>query len=338
MILDQWRWIMGGEVLRVGVLGTADIAVRSVIPALKRSKRVRVSALASRDMHRAKERAKELEVEHSYGSYEELLDSNSVDAVYVPLPNSLHTEWTLKALTKGKHVMCEKPLAMTSEEVIRMIRLSREKSLVLMEAFMYRFHPRNEAVFRMIREGEIGAVRAVETAFSYVLDDENSYLMSRELGGGALYDVGCYCVNVSRTVTGMEPVEVFGTMNTSKTMVDMTFTGIIRFQNGVLSSFHVSMNEEPRFYYRVTGEKGLIEVPRGFLSFGRQTHIILQKNEKQETFEFKRSNEYRLEFEHFADVVFEKAHLMYDAVDALKNTYVIEALMKSAREGKAVKV
>jgi predicted dehydrogenase len=139
-------------------------------------------------------------------------------------------------------------------------------------------------------------------------------------------------------VTRMEPVEVFGTMNMSKSMVDMTFAGLIRFQNGVLSSFHVSMNEEPRFHYRVTGEKGLIEVPWGFLSFGRPTHIILQKSEKPETIEFKRTNEYRLEFEHFADVVFEKAHLMYDAEDALKNTYVIEALMKSAKEGKPVKM
>jgi len=329
---------MGGNVLRVGVLGASDIAVNTVIPALRKSKKVRVSALASRDVHRAKQKAGELEIEHSFGSYEELLDSNSVDTVYVSVPNSVHAEWTLKALTKGKHVMCEKPLAMTSEEVIRMIRLSRGKSLVLMEAFMYRFHPRNEAVFRMIHEGKIGAVRAVESAFSYVLDNENSYLMSRELGGGALYDVGCYCVNVSRTVTGMEPVEVFGTMNMSKTMVDMTYAGVIRFQNGVLSSFHVSMNEEPRFYYRVIGEKGLIDVPWAFVSFGKQTHIVLQRNEKQEMIEFKRTNEYRLEFEHFADVVFEKAHLRYDTEDALKNTYVIEALMKSAQEGKPVKM
>ncbi len=338
MMWEHWRWDMGGNVLRVGVLGASDIAVNTVIPALRKSKKVRVSALASRDVHRAKQKAGELEIEHSFGSYEELLDSNSVDTVYVSVPNSVHAEWTLKALTKGKHVMCEKPLAMTSEEVIRMIRLSRGKSLVLMEAFMYRFHPRNEAVFRMIHEGKIGAVRAVESAFSYVLDNENSYLMSRELGGGALYDVGCYCVNVSRTVTGMEPVEVFGTMNMSKTMVDMTYAGVIRFQNGVLSSFHVSMNEEPRFYYRVIGEKGLIDVPWAFVSFGKQTHIVLQRNEKQEMIEFKRTNEYRLEFEHFADVVFEKAHLRYDTEDALKNTYVIEALMKSAQEGKPVKM
>lgn len=338
MMWEHWRWDMSGNVLRVGVLGTSDIAVNTVIPALKKSKKVRVSALASRDIHRAKREAGELEIEHCFGSYDELLDSNNVDTVYVSLPNSLHTEWTLKALKKGKHVMCEKPLAITSEEVIRMIRLSREKSLVLMEAFMYRFHPRNEAVFRMIREGKIGAVRAVESAFSYVLDNKNSYLMSRELGGGVLYDVGCYCVNVSRTATGMEPVEVFGTMNMSKSMVDTTYAGVIRFQNGVLSSFHVSMSEEPRFYYRVIGEEGLIDVPWAFVSFGKQTHIVLQRNEKQERIEFKRANEYRLEFEHFADVVFEKAHLKYDTEDALKNTYVIEALMKSAQEGKSVKM
>jgi xylose dehydrogenase (NAD/NADP) len=329
---------MSFRVLRIGVMGTADIAVRAVIPALKKSKKVEVRGIASRQLEKARGCAKKFGIPLFYGSYKELLESTDIDAVYIPLPNKLHFEWTKQALLKGKHVICEKPLALTSQEVVQMIRISHEKKRLLMEAFMYRFHPRHEEVFKLIREGIIGEVRAIESAFSYVLDNPDSYLMRRELGGGALYDVGCYCINVSRMVTGAEPVEVYGTINPSKTNVDLTFSGIIRFPRGVISQFHVSMDEEPRYYYRVIGDKGLIEVPWAFVSFGKTTHIILQKNEKQDTITFKGVDEYRLEFEHFTDAVLEEEPLRYNMEDSLRNTYVIEALLKSAQKGKPVKL
>jgi predicted dehydrogenase len=329
---------MGSDILKIGVLGAADIAVNRVIPSLRRSKKVRVHAIASRTKKKSREWAKKLEIDHSFGSYEELLDNSRVDAVYVPLPNSLHCEWTLKALQKGKHVLCEKPLATTSDEVIQMIKLAREKKLVLMEGFMYRFHPRNLSVMEMVRGGEIGRIRAVESAFSYVLDNPESYLMNRELGGGALYDVGCYCVNVSRMVAGGEATQVYGIMNSTKTNVDDTFAGVIKFINGVISSFHVSMIEEPRFYYRVIGEEGLIEVPWAFVSFGKTAHIILQKKEKQKKVEFKGVDEYRLEFEHFAEAVLQNKPLQFDIEDSLKNAYVLEGLIKSAQKGMPLKV
>jgi len=329
---------MESRTLKVGVLGTADIAVRAVIPALKKSKKVEVFAVASREKTKAKECAQKFGVPLFFGSYEELLDCAEIEAVYVPLPNSLHFEWTKKAILKGKHVMCEKPLALTSEEVIQMIRLSREKKCFLMEAFMYRFHPRNEKVFRQVREGVIGEVRSIDSSFSYVLDNPQSYLMSRELGGGALYDVGCYCVNVARMLSNAEPVEVYGTMNVTKTHVDMSFAGIVRFPRGIISQFHVSMDEEPRFSYRVVGTKGLVEVPWAFVSFGKPSHIIIQRSEKQERVEFKGVDEYRLEFEHFADAVVGGASLRYDIEDSLKNTYVLEALIRSAQKGESLKL
>jgi predicted dehydrogenase len=334
----QGRSEMKEKVLRLGILGTADIAKSAVIPALEKSKKILVKAIASRDRENARQVAKEFSVHTYYGSYREMLDSSEIDAVYVPLPNSLHLEWTKKALLAGKHVMCEKPLALTGEEVIQMIRLSREKKLLLMEAFMYRFHPRHEEVFRLVREGMIGEVRSIESAFSYVLDNPSSYLMSRELGGGALYDVGCYSVNVSRMLVGREPVEVYGTMNISNTKVDLSFAGILRFPGGVISSLNVSMNEEPRFYYRVIGDKGLIEVPWAFVGFGKSTHIIVQNNEKQKRVEFKAADEYRREFEHFADAILFQKQLRYDIEDSLKNTFVLEALLKSAQTGKPVRM
>jgi len=325
------------EILRLGVMGTADIAVSRVIPCLKKSTKVRVHALASRNSEVAKKWAEDLGIDKSYGSYEELLGDREIDAVYIPLPNSLHREWSVKALQAGKHVLCEKPLALTGEEVRQMIKTARDQKLVLMEGFMYRFHPRNRAVIELIEKEEIGKVRAVESYFSYVLDDDSSYLMNRELGGGALYDVGCYCVNVSRLITGLEPGEVYGTANFTSTNVDMSFSGILRFPGGIISSFHVSMDEEPRFSYRVVGDKGLIEVPGAFVSFGRETHIILQKNEKQEKIAFRGNDEYRLEFECFADTVLREGQLLYSIEDSLKNVYVLEALLESARAGKPVK-
>jgi xylose dehydrogenase (NAD/NADP) len=324
---------MTAKTLQIGVLGTADIAVSRVIPNLKASEKVRVRAIASRDGNRAREWAEKLGIERHFNSYEGLLSDESAEAVYIPLVNSLHAEWTIRALQSGKHVLCEKPLALTAGEVREMIRKARDKRLVLMEAFMYRYHPRNLAVFDMVRHGEIGRLRAVESAFSYVLEDSSSYLLKRDLGGGALYDVGCYPVNVSRMLTGTEPVEVYGTLNHAPSKVDMTFVGVMRFPGGVLSSFHVAMDEEPRFWYRAIGDRGLIEVPWAFVSFGRQTHIAIQRGEKGETRSFEGVDEYRLEFEHFADMITGAAEPLYPIEDSLKNMEVIDALRRSAASG-----
>jgi len=329
---------MGGDLLRLGVMGTADIAVNRVIKSLRKSKKVKVNAISSREISGAEKWAVKLGIEKYFGSYEEMLKSGDIDAVYIPLPNTMHCEWTIRALNAGKHVMCEKPLALTSEEVRRMIKSARENDLVLMEGFMYRFHPRNRDVLEMCCKGSIGEIKAVESSFSYVLDDPSSYLMSRELGGGALYDIGCYCVNVSRLMTGSEPVEVYGMFNLTATNVDMTFSGHLRFPKGKITSFHVSMDEEPRFYYRVIGDKGMIEVPGAFVSFGKQTNIVIQKNEKRETRQYQGVDEYRLEFEHFAEAALEKKPLLYDIEDSLKNVYVLEALLESAHKGKPERV
>lgn len=329
---------MEGKPLMLGVMGAADIAVSRVIPNLRKSERVIVRAIASREEGRAKKWAKELGIEQYFGSYEEMLGKGDVEAVYIPLVNSLHTEWTIKSLSMGKHVLCEKPLALNSADARRMIQAAQEKNLVLMEGFMYRYHPRNLSVFEMVAREEIGTLKAIESAFSYVLDDDSSYLMNSDLGGGALYDVGCYPVNVSRMLTGTEPDEVYATANFTGTGVDMTSQGIMRFPGGVISSFHAAMDEEPRFWYRVIGDRGLIEVPWAFVSFGKKTEILLQKDEKQEKRSFEGTDEYRLEFEHFADVIEGKAEPLYPIVDSVRNLSAIEALLKSAHRGKPVKV
>lgn len=324
--------------LKVGVMGTADIAVSRVIPNLGKSKRVRVQAISSRDEAKAKKWAEELGIAQHFGSYEQMLHKGDVEAVYIPLVNSLHTEWTVRSLSMGKHVLCEKPLALTSRDANRMLQAARDNKLVLMEGFMYRYHPRNLAVFEMVSRGEIGALKAIQSSFSYVLDDDSSYLMNKALGGGSLYDIGCYTVNVSRMLTRKEPIEVFGTSNMASTGVDMTFQGILRFSGGVVSSVHASMDEEAQFWYRVIGDRGIIEVPWAYVSFGKETEIIVQKDEKQEKKSFKGCDEYVLEFDHFADMIEGSAEPMYPLEDSVRNLEVIEALLKSAQRGKPVKL
>jgi predicted dehydrogenase len=326
------------RLLKIGVMGAADIAVSRVIPNLRKSERVIVQAIASREAERAKKWAKELGIEQYFGSYEEMLGKGDVEAVYIPLVNSLHTEWTIKSLTVGKHVLCEKPLALNSADARRMLQAAREDNLVLMEGFMYRYHPRNLSVFDMVARGEIGTLKTIESAFSYVLDDDSSYLLNSDLGGGALYDVGCYSVNVSRMLTGTEPDEVYATANFTGTGVDMTSQAIMRFPGGVISSFHAAMDEEPRFWYRVIGDRGLIEVPWAFVSSGKKTEILLQKDEKQEIKSFEGTDEYRLEFEHFANMIGGTAEPLYSIEDSVRNLSAIEALLKSAHRGKPVKV
>jgi predicted dehydrogenase len=329
---------MGSKPLKIGVMGTADIAVSRIIPNLQKSDRVQVKAIASRDEKKAGKWAKKLGLSRYFGSYDEMLDSDEIDAVYIPLVNSLHCQWTIQSLQKRKHVICEKPLGISEDEARMMIRTAREKNLVLMEAFMYRYHPRNIAVFDMVRNGEIGRLKAIESAFSYVLDDETSYLLNRDLGGGALLDVGCYCVNVSRQITGSEPLEVFGTANMTSTNVDMTFSGHLRFPNGIVSYFHVAMDEETRFGYTVIGDGGLIEVPGAFVSFGKESHILMQKNEVRKRRKFRAVDEYLLEFEHFADLIYAGSEPLYAIEDSMKNMHVIQALLESASGGKSVRV
>ena len=198
--------------LRWGILSAADIARHKVIPGMRRSERSEVVAIASRDAARARAVADELQIPGAHGSYEALLADPTVDAVYIPLPNHLHAEWTIKAVEAGKHVLCEKPLAMTSADAQRMVDASRAAGVQLMEGFMYRLHPSWVAVRELVASGRIGRLVAVQSWFSYYNDDPANIRNIREVGGGALYDIGCYNVNLSRMLFGAEPLRVEASM------------------------------------------------------------------------------------------------------------------------------
>ncbi|MGH2394773.1 MAG: Gfo/Idh/MocA family protein, partial [Candidatus Limnocylindria bacterium] len=194
--------------LRLGILSTARIARTKVAPAMQRAQRCEVVAIASRDVGRARAAADELGIPSAHGSYEALLADPEVDAVYIPLPNHLHAQWTTAAARAGKHVLCEKPLALTADDAQRAIDVCRAEGVRVMEAFMYRLHPSWVAVRQLVASGRIGHLQAVQSWFSYYNDDPHNIRNIREFGGGALYDIGCYSVNLSRMLFGGEPTRV----------------------------------------------------------------------------------------------------------------------------------
>ncbi len=320
--------------LRFGILSTANIARAAVIPAIKASRNGDVRAVASRNRERAYAFASELAIPQSYGSYEALLEARDIDAIYIALPNSLHCEWTVKAAEAGKHVLCEKPLGATAAECDEMEGAARKNGVALMEAFMYRFHPRTERVSKLIREGAIGPLGAIQSTFTFRLRRPDDIRLQKELAGGALMDVGCYCVNVSRTLAGAEPVEAQAFAHWAESGVDSQMAGTLRFASGLLAQFDCALTLERRESYQAAGPDGHLSVGAAFLP-GEGESTIEEHHGRQgrSIHVLPGADEYRLMVEHFADSVLEKRELRYSASEAAANLRAIEALYRSARNG-----
>jgi predicted dehydrogenase len=242
------------------VLSTADIGMNKVIPAMIASETSEVHAIASRSLDRANGAAESLGIPRAYGSYEELLTDDEVEAVYIPLPNHLHHEWTLAAAEAGKHVLCEKPIAMTSDEAREMIEACDRAGVLLMEAFMYRQHPMWIEVKRLVAEGAIGRLQVVDAVFSYFNDDPDNIRNILSAGGGALYDIGCYPINASRWLFGEEPEHVESSIRRDPAMrVDVVTSAILTFSGGN-ASFVCSTRMEPDQRVDIYGTEGRITV------------------------------------------------------------------------------
>jgi predicted dehydrogenase len=319
--------------LRWGVLSTANIATEKVIPGLRRSPRSEVLAIASRADRPARDAAARLEIPRAYGSYEALLADPDVDAVYVPLPNHMHAEWTIAAAHAGKHVLCEKPLALTAADAERMAASCREADVLLMEAFMYRQHPSWLAVRELVASGRIGRLTAVDSWFSYHNDDPGNIRNIREAGGGALYDIGCYCVNLSRMLFDGEPVRVQAAIRRDPAMgVDVLTSGILEFEAGI-ATFGCSTRVETDQRVHVYGTAGRIEVEIPFnIPPDRPTRIFVTAGGNPpvapatETLEFDTADPYACEADRFADSVLDGIPLPVAPADAVANLRVIEAL------------
>jgi len=321
--------------IRWGVLGVSNIAVNRVIPAIQRSSNGRLVAIASRSAERARDAAGRLNISAAYGAYQALLDDPSIQAVYIPLPNTLHREWTIRAAQAGKHVLCEKPLGISVAECQEMIAACRQLNVLLMEAFMYRFHPRTMRVAALAREGALGDVRLVRSAFTFrVRDQVNNIRLKRELGGGSLYDVGCYCVNVSRMILG-EPRDAFAFAHVGASGVDEALGGVLRFDGGRLAVIDCGLSASRREEYEVVGTEGRLTVPTAFLPGTADAEIHLTKGSETTVLTIPAIDQYQCMVEHFADAVLRGQVVGYPPDDASANLRTIETLLRSARTGRS---
>ncbi len=318
--------------IRWGVISTANIGRAAVIPAIQASYNGELVAVASRGQAAAEAFAARLGIPRAYPSYAALLEAKDIDAVYIPLPNSLHREWTIRSAEMGKHILCEKPLGLTSQECLEMEAAARQHGVHLMEAFMYRFHPRTQKVVEMIRAGVLGELRLIHSAFTFRLTRPDNIRLKPELGGGALMDVGCYCVNISRTVAGAEPVEVQAFARWGQSGVDEQLTGTLRFSDGLLAQFDCALTMERREVYQLAGTDAFLTVPAAFLP-GEERVVIEETRARGEKtlHQVAGVDEYRLMVEHFADCVIHNQPPRYSASEAAANMRVIEALYRSAR-------
>lgn len=321
--------------LRWGVLSTASIGRRSVNPAIRQSKNGDLLAVASRDAERARAFATETGIERHYGSYEALLRDSEIDAIYIPLPNALHREWSMKAAEHGKHVLCEKPLALNAAECREMEAAAQANDTLLMEAFMYRFHPRIQHVARQAQSGALGAVRSIRSTFTFRLTRPHDVRFVQELGGGALYDVGCYCVNVSRTLAGVEPEEVQALANWGLSGVDHELAGVMRFPGGLLAHFDCALSMDRRETVEVAGVEASLAMDAVFVPGVAASTVTERRGGAVTTHEVAGANQYVLMVEHFADCVMGRETLRYPASEAAANMAVIDALYRSARAGGA---
>lgn len=319
--------------LRWGVISTANIGRRAVLPALQRSATSELLAVGSRDRAASHAFAAELGIPRAYGTYEEVLADPEVDAVYIPLPNSLHYEWAIRAAEAGKHILCEKPLALSATECLAMAEAGRHHGVLLMEAFMYRFHPQTVRAIELLRAGTIGEPQLIRASFSFRVSNPANIRLRPELGGGALMDVGCYCVNVSRTLFGAEPVEAQALATWGESGVDARLLGSLRFADGRMAQIDCALDLDRREAYEVVGPQGSIVVPVAFVPGQDATTVRVRRGRDEQVEAVAGADQYQLMVEHFAACVRGEAALRYPPDEAAANMRVIEALLRSARDG-----
>ena len=328
--------------LRWGILSTADIGRKKVIPGMKKAARCEVVAIASRDAATAGRAARELGIPRVHGSYEALLADPDVDAVYIPVPNHLHAEWTIAAARAGKHVLCEKPLALSAADAERMVEICDAEGVRLMEAFMYRLHPSWVAVRELVTSGRIGALRAVQSWFSFFNDDPGNIRNIRDTGGGALLDVGCYLVNLSRMLFDSEPVHVEASMDRDPVSgVDILTSGLLEFDGGGQATFVCSTRTEADQRVHIYGTEGRISIGIPFnIPPDRPTQVFVTQGgdppvaPNTETLTFETADPYTVEAERFAEAVLDGGPLPTPPADAVANMRVIERIFQAA-EGRS---
>jgi xylose dehydrogenase (NAD/NADP) len=323
--------------LRWGLLGTAHIN-RRLIPAMRAARRSTVVAVASRDPLRGERYAREWGIPATHAGYDALLHDNNVDAVYVPLPNSLHVEWTLRALDAGKHVLCEKPLALVPEDVDRVAAVARARERVVTEGFMYRHEPLTARMLELIADNAVGPIRSMSSGFSFPQSRSNDIRLDATMGGGSLWDIGCYAIGAVRLIAGEEPIEASGFAEMAPSGVDSSFSGLLRFSGGVVAAVHSSFRAAYRTWLEVAGADGVLRVANPF------------KPSPDEVIEIQRGDEVRRiavpgsallfvrQIDDFVAAAIDGRPPAVSLADSRGNVAAIAALYRSARTGTAVQL
>ena len=322
-----------------GVLGVAKIGVEKVIPAVQRGEVSHIAAIASRDLGKARAAADKLGIERAFGSYEDLLADAEIEAVYNPLPNELHVPWTLRALAAGKHVLCEKPIALDAEEARPLIDARNRSGKLVAEAFMVRYHPQWRRARELARDGSIGELRAIQTFFSYrLLDPAN--VRNRAPGGGGLYDIGCYAILTARYIFGAEPTRVVATIDRDpKFKTDRLASAILEFPGGRHLTFTVGTQLSAHQRVTIVGDAGRIEVlipfnapPERSAEIAIDTGVDLIGGGRRVE-QFATCDQYTLQGDAFSRAIVDGSPLEFPIEDAIANMRVIDALFRSAKSG-----
>jgi len=332
------------EQVRWGILGNANIARKCVLPAMQKSRNGAVRSLGTRNPPAAKAYAAQHGITSVVDGYDAVLADPAIDAVYIALPNHLHGDWTLKALAAGKHVLCEKPLACNAGEARRMADAAEKAGLLLMEAFMYRFHPRTRRIHELVCQGAIGEPRLVHASFCFSMDQATlagpgNPRLRPDTGGGALLDVGCYGVSVARCFFGCEPEAVQAQASYNAAGTDMLFAGTLLFPGGRLATVEAGFTAALQQTYAVIGSRGSIQLPHdAFIPWEHDATYTLrdEHDENGRLYSVAGADEYRLMVEHFADAVLGHEPLAFSPLDSIGNMRVLDGLAQAAREGRAV--
>jgi predicted dehydrogenase len=323
------------QTLRWGLLSTARIN-NALIPAIRLSQRSTLAAVASRSIDKARQYAAEHSISHAFGSYEEMLASDAVDAVYISLPNDLHAHWTIRALQAGKHVLCEKPFAVTQDEVTEMRAAARQSGCVLTEAFMYLHHPQTRLVLDAIRAGKIGQIRAVQGAFHFTLANLADPRAIPEQGGGSIWDIGVYPISYAQQIMGAAPVEVSGWQRIGETGVDMTFAGQMRYAGGSVAQFTCSFESPFHIRVEVFGSEGRMVITRPFTGMENGTVEFISSSDKVEVLAVPEKHLYLGEVEDMESAVFDQKPQLLPLSATESHVRTVLALLQSARENRPV--
>ena len=321
--------------VRWGILSTAKIGREKVIPAMQAGEFSEIIAMASSNMDRATSESVRLNIPKIYGSYDQLLGDPDVDAVYIPLPNHMHVEWSIKALRAGKHVLCEKPIGLSSTEAQELLNTAKQNpGLKVMEAFMYRFHPQWERSKKLVLDGVIGELKTIQTFFSYYNVDPNNIRNQKDAGGGGMMDIGCYCISVARFIFEREPERVFGTVEFDPVLeTDRLASGILDF-GGQTSTFTCSTQLTPYQRVNILGTDGRIEIEIPFNAPpDKPTRIWLHSKKGSEEIWFDAVDQYTIQGDRFSKTILENTTVPTPLEDAVNNMKMIELIFESSEQG-----